>query len=340
MKTNVNEHTISSHWCPRCKESKEETITDALPGFTIGNNALVFSAILHFTQGVSLKNIVKDLGIMQLNLTTGCLVNAWHKLAEILTPYYEEIKTEIKKADAVYADETGWREFGKRFWMWGFFTLTAALYVIRPKRNKSVVLEILGEVFNGILITDFWKPYLAVTARLRQWCIAHYMREFIKIEDRRSDLSKSYFKFRRAVRRLFTEALNFNRIKRLSKKQRNKRKLQFLKRLDTIIAIKSNDVDVIRLQKRLKTYREGLFTFIVESVDPTNNFSERMIRFAVILRKVRFHTMSAKGSHTLSVLLTVFKTMQLRGLDPYKETLKILQNHISNKKIDKLPLAA
>jgi hypothetical protein len=31
MKTNVNEHTISSHWCPRCKESKEETITDDPP---------------------------------------------------------------------------------------------------------------------------------------------------------------------------------------------------------------------------------------------------------------------------------------------------------------------
>ncbi len=81
-----------------------------------------------------------------------------------------------------------------------------ALYVIRPKRNKSVVLEIPGNVFNGILITDFWKPYFAVSARLRQWCIAHYLRGFIKVEDRRSNVPKSYLKFRRAVRRLFTEA--------------------------------------------------------------------------------------------------------------------------------------
>ena len=62
MKTDVTEHTIPSHWCPKCKESKEATITNALPGFTIGNKALVYSALLHFTQGVSLKNIVKDMG--------------------------------------------------------------------------------------------------------------------------------------------------------------------------------------------------------------------------------------------------------------------------------------
>ena len=340
MKTDVTEHTIPSHWCPKCKESKEATITNALPGFTIGNKALVYSALLHFTQGVSLKNIVKDLGLMKLHLTSGCLVNGWHKLAEILKPKFEEIKLEIQTSEAVNADETGWRQFGKRFWLWGFFTKMCALYIIRPKRNRSVVLEILGNVFNGILITDFWKPYLAVSARLRQWCIAHYLREFIKIEDRRSCLPKSYWKFRRAVRRLFTEALNFNRQKNISYEEKKRRQEKFLHRLDKLSSLRSQDPDVIRLQKRLKIYRDGMLTFVTENVDPTNNFSERMIRFAVILRKNRFHTMSERGSETLSILLTVFKTMEVRGLDPYTETLKILETHIRQQNSTKLSLAA
>ena len=83
-----------------------------------------------------------------------------------------------------------------------------------------------------------------------------------------------------------------------------------------------------------------MLTFVTENVDPTNNFSERMIRFAVILRKTRFHTMSERGSETLSVLLTVFKTMELRGLDPYTETLKILETHIREQNSTNLSLAA
>jgi len=340
MQTEVVKHNISSHWCPKCKSMKEKTITDALPGFTIGNKALVYSALLHFTQGVSLSNIVKNMGFMKLKVSTGCLVNGWHTLAEILKPYYEEIKLEIKNAEAAYADETGWRQFGKRFWLWGFFTVKTALYVIRSKRDRSVVLEILGNTFNGILITDFWKPYLAVAARLRQWCVAHYLREFIKIENYNKDHSKSYLKFRRIVRRLFTDALIFSRKKDIPKEERKKRQAKFLRRLDKVACLRTKDADVIRLQKRLKTYRDGMFTFVVEDVGATNNFSERMLRFAVIIRKVCFHTMSDKGSETLSILLSVFKTMELRGLDPYSETLKLMEKYIIEQKSKKIPLAA
>lgn len=340
MKAEVAKHTISSHWCPKCKAVKEEAVTDALPGFTIGNKALVYSALLHFTQGVSLNNIVKNMGFMNLKLTSGCLVNGWHTIAEILKPFYEEIKQGTKDAEAVYADETGWRQFGKRFWLWGFFTVNSALYVIRSKRNRSVVLEILGNTFKGILITDFWKPYLAVSARLRQWCVAHYLREFIKIENHNKEHSKSYLKFRRIIRRLFTDALIFSRKKEIPRDDRIKRQTKFLKRLDKVVCLKSNDADVIRLQKRLITYRNGMFTFVVENVGATNNFSERMLRFAVIIRKVCFHTMSDKGSETLSILLSVFKTMELRGLDPYSETLKLLEKYILEQKSKKIHLAA
>ncbi len=340
MKAETVRHSIPSHWCPNCRAVKEEAVTDALPGFTIGNRALVYSALLHFTQGVSLSSIVKNMGFMKLKLTAGCLVNAWHALAEILKPMYEEIRQSTKDAEAVYADETGWRQKGKRFWLWGFFTADSALYLIRPKRNRSTVLEILGNTFNGILITDFWKPYLAVTARLRQWCVAHYLREFIKIENHSKEHSKSYLKFRRTVRRLFTDALIFSRKKEILKEDKIKRQTKFLKRLDRVVCLKSKDKDVIRLQKRLTAYRDGMFTFVVENVGATNNFSERMIRFAVIIRKVCFHTMSDRGSQTLSILLTVFKTMELRGLDPYSETLKLLEKYIIEKKSKKIPLAA
>lgn len=341
MESETTKHTISSHWCPRCKSNKEDIITDALPGFTIGNKTLVYSALQHFTQGVSLSNIVRNLNYSKLKLTSGCLINGWHKLAEILTPYYDDILEKTRKSEATYADETGWRQKGKRFWLWGFFTKTTALYTIRRKRDKNVVIEILGDTFDGILITDFWKPYSSIAVRFHQWCIAHFLREFIKIGSRRKKFTRSYLKFRKAVKRLFTEALNYNKKVELTKEDRERRKKKFLERIDKVTKIRSRDPDVIRLQNRLTKYKDGMFTFITEDVDPTNNFSERMIRCAVLLRKIGFHTMSEKGSETLSILLSVFKTMEMQGLDPYTETLKIVQNYIiQQKKSGKMDLAA
>ena len=116
------------------------------------------------------------------------------------------------------------------------------------------------------------------------------------------------------MRRLFTDVLIFSRKKEIPKEDRKKRQAKFLKRLDKVSCLRTKDADVICLQKRLKTYRDGMFTFVVEDVEATNNFSERMLRFAVIIRKVCFHTMSEKGSETLSILLSVFKTMELRDL--------------------------
>ena len=81
--------------------------------------------------------------------------------------------------------------------MWSFSTVKDALYKIKDNRSGKVVIETLGDNFLGILITDFWKPYLATNARLRQWCVAHFLREFRKIEFRREKPPPEYFKFKK-----------------------------------------------------------------------------------------------------------------------------------------------
>jgi hypothetical protein len=113
--------------------------------------------------------------------------------------------------------------------------------------------------------------------------------------------------------------------------------------LDNIVEsyIDSNIKDINRLTKRLKKYRDGFFTFIsIKGVDATNNHAERIIRYAVIMRKISFHTMSVAGSETMAILMTVFKTLELRGIDPFKGTLEIVKNEIKNRHFQKNRLAA
>ena len=311
---------------------KERVITDALSGFTIGIKTVVYTAIQHYYHGISISKILQNLKIHSMTLTEGALVGQWHALAELFKPLYNEIHKAIKgSTGAVYADETGHRQKGKKFWLWSFSTRTEALFAIRNNRSGRVVIEILGKVFEGILVTDFWAPYLAVSSRLRQWCVAHFLREFKKIEFRRSKPPPEFYQFKKKVIRLFRDALRFSK-KKSSKKERQKAYARFLKRLDAVVQKQYHDPDVKRLVKRLRKFRNGFFTFvIVNGVDATNNFAERIIRAAVIMRKISFHTMSNKGSETMETLMSIFKTLDLRGEDVFQRTLEIAKSEISNK---------
>jgi hypothetical protein len=338
------EHTIYGHWCANCKVMIEPAITDALPGFNIGLLTYVFSALKHYHFGMSISKISKELAILGMSLTNGALAKGWQALADYLKPFYNEIHDIIKNTtEALHGDETGHRQNGKKFWLWVFTTKLEAFFAIREKRNGNVVKEILDKEFLGILITDFWKPYLAVKARFRQWCVAHFLREFKKIEFANNNSPPEYLAFKKKVKRLFRDALSFSKKGKITKKDRKRAQKRFLKRLDNIVEsyIDSNIKDINRLTKRLKKYRDGFFTFIsIKGVDATNNHAERIIRYAVIMRKISFHTMSDAGSETMAILMTVFKTLELRGIDPFKGTLEIVKNEIKNRHFQKNRLAA
>lgn len=70
------------------------------------------------------------------------------------------------------------------------------------------------------------------------------------------------------------------------------------------------------LAERLHKYRHRLFPFVEHlELSPDNNAAERSIRPLVVLRKVSGGTRSEKGSRTQDVLLSLFGTWHLRGLD-------------------------
>ncbi len=65
------------------------------------------------------------------------------------------------------------------------------------------------------------------------------------------------------------------------------------------------DDDMRRLTKRLRRYGEYLFTFLDYAYVPAdNNFGERQIRPAVILRKNSQSNRSDRGAATQAVLMS------------------------------------
>ena len=89
---------------------------------------------------------------------------------------------------------------------------------------------------------------------------------------------------------------------------------------------------------RLRRYGEYLFTFPdYLYVAPDNNFGERQIRPAVILRKNSQSNRSDRGAATQAVLMSIYRTLRLRGLDPTKTIVDAPKTYLTTGQLPPLP---
>ena len=58
-----------------------------------------------------------------------------------------------------HVDETGWKIGGRSAWLWVFADEHATLYRIRKSRGHEVVVEVLGEDYQGVLVSDCFLAY-------------------------------------------------------------------------------------------------------------------------------------------------------------------------------------
>ena len=72
-------------WCTTCKKKVVAVVSDALPGATIGNRALVLTSWLHYGLGTTVSHIIQVFGAhFHFPLTPGGLIQMWLGLAQIL----------------------------------------------------------------------------------------------------------------------------------------------------------------------------------------------------------------------------------------------------------------
>ena len=203
----VTEHVIHRDWCSHCRKHVEPAVPDALPKATLGNRVLVLSAWLHYGLGNTLSQIVETFNYhLQMKLTPGALVGMWHRLAELLYAWYEQIQAQALHSAVLHADETGWRVNGKTHWLWCFATGDLTYYLIDRSRGSPALLKFFTEVFAGTLVSDFWGAYNAVCCGQRQTCLVHLLRDLENVEHYRSG-DKDWPVFAKKLRRLLHDAI-------------------------------------------------------------------------------------------------------------------------------------
>lgn len=339
LQSEVSEHTIHRCYCASCRQTVEPVVPDALPNSKIGHRLMAFTAWLRFGVGVTLSNIQQVLNThLQFPLSSGGIVDSGQRLAQILLPWYEDIRSQVLAAGTLHADETGWRVFGRTHWLWCFCTSDATYYRIEQSRGSPVLTEFFAGAFDGVLVTDFWAPYKHVLYADRQVCLAHLFRELDATS--RKDSSAQWRGFHACLKRLLKDALRLKRTTGGGDNADSRKRYRLELRLDQIIQDwrdSSND-DVRRLVKRLVKYERELLTFLdYPDVPADNNLAEREVRPAVILRKNSHGNQSERGAVTQGVLMTVFRTLKRRGHNPLETIANALQHYTTTGQLPPLP---
>jgi transposase len=333
----VTEHTIHRDYCPKCKKHVEPVVPDAMPGATLGHHVIALTSWFHYGLGITIDPVVDILGHhLQTKLTPGGLIDAWQRLAEVLNAWYEQIGEQAQKAAHLHADETGWRVNGLTYWLWCFANNRACYYMIDRCRGSPALQKFFTNVFEGVLITDFWSAYESVCAADRQYCLVHLLRELEKV-DLRND-SAEWRAFAKKLRRLLRDGIRLRKRPAFAPGKFQSRVDRLNARLAKLAAKEHLDGDTRRLTKRLRKYGEYIFTFLDYADVPfDNNFAERQIRPAVILRKNSQSNRSDRGAATQAILMSVYRTLKLRGLNPTKTIANALRTYLATGKLPPIP---
>ena len=326
-KPQVTEHTVYGYWCSICKKIVFPTVAQALPNATIGLRLVVFTAWLHYLVGISVDNIVRILSVVCcFRISAGGLTQAWKNLALRLQFAYADIRRRVSNSAVLCADETGWRLNGHTHWLWCFTTKELCYYLITKSRGSPVLKEVLGTVFQGILICDFWGAYNKIVALAKQRCFYHLFSELNKVD--KINASAQWKGFRKKLSRLLKDAIRLHQRKdALDQRDFERLKNRLYHRLAQFLKADHHCKDAKRLIKRLKRHQNELFTFLeYENVSPYNNHAEQQMRKPVTSRKISQQNRSEQGAKTQAILMTLFRSAELQHKNPVETLLSMAED--------------
>src|SRR3989338_4001244 len=150
----------------------------------IGPMAKTLAAYLKYQVKVSDRDIKKIFSeLFGLKFTVGSLLGFRNQLRIRLQPVYEDLVGKIRRSRFVHADETGWKIDGKSGWLWNFSNKKTAVCHIDKSRGGKIPQAVLGKIFRGVLITDFYSAYNKVASGAKQRCLVHLLRDIKNVEE-------------------------------------------------------------------------------------------------------------------------------------------------------------
>jgi transposase len=302
----VTEHQRHRLRCPGCGVTTCGALPAGVPRGQAGPRLVALVALLMGCFRQSKRRVALFLEqVLNQPCSPGWVVKLQNQATAALRPAYDELATQLPAAERLGIDETPTKQGPDKAWLWTCVATTFTVFTLRTTRAATVLTELLGTAYGGVVNCDRAKMYYS-QPRL-QWCWAHLKRDFQALIDSGDGMRKRLgHDLMRPTRKLFRLWARYRDgtltrvgFQRLMKPVRQE--------IDALLL--RGDFAGIGMAAELWNHREWLWTFVeVEGVEPTNNASERALRHAVIWRKLSFGTQSQQGSRFVETLLTVVET--------------------------------
>jgi transposase len=287
-------------------------------GVLVGPRAKAMAADLKHRLGGSYGKVseaLNDAFGLQVSRSGWC--QADQRLAKTALPVYQKLIEVARCSSKIHADETGWRIGILSAWLWVFTNKEITVYVIRDNRSSDVVVEILGEKFKGILVSDCFVAYddKRLVAWLKQKCLSHLLKDLKIMEESKTGRAVQFAQQMTAV---LQAALSLKKENPNLDVAVSTQRAQALEaQLDALISKRRNlkDRDNVRFARRKRKNRPHLLRFLyVDGLDATNNLAERQLRPGVIIRKTNGCNRSKGGAETHSILTSVMVTCRQHSI--------------------------
>jgi transposase len=314
----IQEHRSHPGWCPHCQKMYEAPLPPGIArGGLVGPTLTTWIAYLKGACHASYSTIRKFLrDVVRVTISRGELARIIRKVSAALERPYQELLDDLPGQARLNVDETGHKQNGDRQWTWCFRAGLYTLFKIDPTRSGDVLIEVLGQEFDGILGCDYFSSYRRYQREcgvLLQFCLAHLIRDVKFLTTLPDARDRAYGeRLREALRALFAV------IHRREELPAAAFQSQLEAARNEVLRCGTRGVPETRhsrnLAKRLENHGAGYFRFITTpGVEPTNNLAEQAIRFVVLDRVVTQGTRSEAGNRWCERIWTAIATCGQQG---------------------------
>jgi transposase len=329
----VTEYQLHRLLCPTCGITTCAELPPGVPTGQAGPQLIALVALLMGCFRQSKRRVALFLEqVLRQPCSPGWVVKLQNQATAALRPPYEEAARRLPKEETLGLDESPNKEGRVKTWLWSFVAASFTVFAIRTTRAATVVQELLGKEFQGVVMCDrakmyWWLPHL-------QWCWAHLKRDFQALIDSNDRQAQRLGRdLMRPTRDLFRHWARYRDgtitragLKRLMHPIRREVESLLLRGLF------SGNPRLYGICRELYDHRQWLWTFLdVEGVEPTNNGTERSLRHPVIWRKLSFGTQSQQGSRFVETILTVVETCRQQSRSVFTFVAEAVQAHFAHQ---------
>lgn len=326
----VIQYNRHSGWCPCCKATRYAPLPPGvIEGQVYGPRLQALLGYMKGNLGASyteLKQFCND--VLGIPASRGAICNIVVRVSNALAKPYEEVSAHIREEKALHIDESGWKDTGAQYWIWVFCTSLLAFFTIERSRGSKVLKKILGETFNGAIISDFYSAYVSYATEHQQFCLAHLIRDIKFLTTLPDDKTKAFGKQMLSYFKLLFR--HWHARDQMSREVFLKRCESLERRIFTFLH--RRDVPkgaATTLKKRLVKHWDSLFRFVSNPTlyQPTNNEAERTLRPFVRIRRQTQGSRSEWGRLWSSRIMTVIASCRKQNRSPWRFILDAVNSH-------------